>query len=182
MSWGPGTGVRRGTHPRLEAKWWVTPTWGCSSQPRAPLSPCSHRARNQWDPIAVAWGHFENYISWIKIWEKIAFWKLWGACSNVAMFSSTFLAVHCICVSSQAKRPLRLSPGLTDDFLEFPIRYIRRKKPLTSLKSKIMKFTKLEIPLLSNCDDHGAGPGKARRHTGNRLLCWVMAGAVTGMQ
>lgn len=147
MPWGPGTGIRRGTRPRLEAKWWVTPTWGSPSQPGAPLSPSSHRARNQWDPMALAWGHGENCISWIKIWEEIAFWKLWGACSSMAMFSRTVLALRSICVSSQAKCPLRLSPGLTDDFLEFPISYIRRKKPLTSLKSKIMKFTKLEIPL-----------------------------------
>lgn len=65
----------------------------------------------------------------------------------MAMFSRIVLAGRSICVSSQAKCPLRLSSGLTDDFLEIPISCTRRKKHLTGLKAKTIKFTKLEIPL-----------------------------------
>ena len=115
--------------------------------PWHPPHTLSHRARNRWDPMALAWGDGENYVAWIKIRQKIAFWKLQAACSTMAMSSRTVLDGRSVCVSSQAKCPPRLSSGLTDDFLEFPISYTRRKKLLTRLRSKIIKFAKLEIPL-----------------------------------
>lgn len=145
-SW-PGTGIWRGTYPRLEAKWYITPPWGSLTQCGAPTSPFSHRASNQWDPMAVAWGDRENCILWARTWQKIVSWKLQAACSNMAIYSGTVLAGCSICVSSQHKCPLRLSLGLTDHFLEFHVSYIRRKKLLTSIKSKIIKLSKLEILL-----------------------------------
>lgn len=86
----------------------------------------------------------KNCILWVRIWQKIV---LQAACSNMAMYSGTVLAGCSICVSSQHKCPPRLSSGLTDHFLEFHVNYMRRKKLLTGIKSKIIKLSKLEILL-----------------------------------
>lgn len=87
-------------------------------------------------------GRQENCISWIKTWDKIALWKL------SATSLQCFPGLSCnICVSSQSKCPRGHSSVLTDDFLEFSIRYVRRKKHFTRLTSEIINFSKLEIPL-----------------------------------
>lgn len=41
-----------------------------------PPHPSPTGARNQWDPIAMAWEDREKCLLWVRIWQKIVSWEL----------------------------------------------------------------------------------------------------------